>query len=177
MSEITIEITNYCPYDCSFCSSNASPTGKHLEFEKIKKFLEENLVKANAIVFERINISGGEPLAHPDFYKILQLCNKLSNNVVVYTNAIKTIAYNTAVIKELNVKANVCLIPASDVYIPKGSFKIHLLKFISQGRGKSIQEVNMSCSSNLCGSEKCESCTNLTLKANGEIVPCPCKKD
>lgn len=105
--ELTIEITNYCENECDYCSSNASKSGKYLSYDEIEKFIHENLKN----VIHRINISGGEPLSHPDFYKILLLCKKYTRSVWVYTNAIEKIIYNSDVIKEIKVESNVCLIP------------------------------------------------------------------
>ena len=181
MTELTIEITNYCPYSCPFCSSNASPKGEHLDFETIHSFIMEHVNKLRndikkPMFLDRINISGGEPLAHPDFYKILQLCKKSAYKVHVYTNEIEYLEYNTHVLKEVQVSGNVCIIPGKDVYIPKGIFQVKLLKFISQGRGKKIKNVRVTVSRNL--KEECErNCGNLTLLANGEVVPAPCRKE
>lgn len=176
MNEVTIEITNYCPHYCGFCSSNASRRGKSLPFEKIQRFLIYKQPKGKK--YDRVNISGGEPLSHPEFYEILQLCKNLAKQVVVYTNELEHIAFNARVIKEVHVHAQVPLVPGSYVRVPKGSFEVNLLKFISQGRGRNIPEVEMTASCNIGRSQKtCETCSNLTLKANGEVVPSPCKKD
>ena len=70
MAEYTIEITTYCPHNCNYCSTNANINGIHIDIEKIKQFLKSNKILAT----DRINISGGEPLSHPKFYEILQLC-------------------------------------------------------------------------------------------------------
>jgi organic radical activating enzyme len=170
MVELTIEITNWCDNECDFCSSDATTEGKHLPFEVIKDFLS----KYNDII--RINISGGEPLAHPDFYKILRYCKMLTENVWVYTNAIPNIAYNTHVLKEINVMANVCIVPGRKVYIPKGSFSTHILEFVPQGRGKDIPTVPTTVSGNLAGGERCITCNQPTLMANGKVVTSPCRK-
>jgi len=69
MAEYTIEITSYCSHNCSYCSTKATENGVHIDIETIKQFLNSNKIKAT----DRINISGGEPLAHPKFYEILQL--------------------------------------------------------------------------------------------------------
>lgn len=171
MVELTVEITNRCLNKCPWCSSDAIPDGKHLDYGAIENFL----LSYDASEIERINISGGEPLSHPDFYKILLLCNRLCSNVWVYTNAIKNLAYNTHVLKEVNVKANVCLVPNTEVYVPKGSFHVSLLKFIPQGRGRNIQPIDYHFSGNITG--KCKECNNPTLLADGRVVPAPCQKD
>ncbi len=169
--EITIEITQYCPNRCSYCSSNASPKGKHLETKKILLFLKE---QKNVT---RINISGGEPLAHPDFYKILQTCYLITSNVYVYTNAIRQLIFNSDIVKEVSVEANVCIVPGRTAYIPEKVGKVHLLKLVHQGRAKKLPKTEIRVSSNFesC-SGKCSECTHILLQADGQIVKAPCNK-
>jgi len=167
MAEYTIEITTYCPYNCNYCSTNATENGIHIDTETIKQFLH-NKIQAT----DRINISGGEPLSHPKFYEILQLCKKLTPDVWVYTNELTQIRYNTSVIKEIKVDANICLTPGEEVYIPKNAHKVHLLQFVPTGRGKNIKPINMK----LSGSD-CKNYNHKVLQANGKIVDAPCKKD
>lgn len=169
--EITIEITSYCPNSCEYCSTDASFEGEHLSVKEIESFL------ARQLKISRINISGGEPLAHPEFYKILQLSYSYTPNVWIYTNAIKNIIYNTDVIREVNVHANVCLTPGKDVYLPKKADQIHLLKLIPQGRAKHMDSGNFHVSGNLKDCKACANCKHLLLQADGKIVEAPCKKD
>jgi len=169
MAEYTIEITQYCPHNCNYCSTNATENGLHIDIEKIKQFLfNYNSILAT----DRINISGGEPLSHPKFYKILQLCKQLTPDVWVYTNAINQIRYNTSVIPEIKVEANVCLMPGEEVYIPKNANKVHLLQFIPTGRGRNIKSIDVKLSG-----ENCSECNHKVLQADGKIVDAPCKKD
>ena len=167
MAEYTIEITSYCPHNCNYCSTKATECGIHTNIETIKQFLNSN----NILATDRINISGGEPLAHPKFYKILQMCKELTPDVWVYTNALSQIRYNTSVIEEVKVEANVCLVPGEDVYIPKNVDKVHLLQLIPQGRAKNIKSINVS----LSGCD-CNNCNHKVLQADGQIVEAPCKK-
>jgi len=172
--EVTIEITKYCPNNCDYCSTNASKDGKHLTFFEIEAFLADIWVN-NEIT--RINISGGEPLAHPDFYKILQTCYNFTDNVWVYTNALKKIIYNTDVVKEIEVHANVCLVPGKYVYLPKNVDQVHLLKLVKQGKAKDMDDGNFSVSGNLKGCSACSQCDHILLQADGKVVKAPCKKD
>jgi organic radical activating enzyme len=174
--EITLEITQYCPRECSYCSSNASSTGKHLSKNIILSFLEAASAMYN---IKRINISGGEPLSHPNFYEILQGCKHYTKNVFVYTNAINNIIFNTDVIQEMNVEANVCL-HLGEIYIPKSARKIHLLKMIPQGRAKEVDIPNISISSNLNRQDivgDCHKCNHILLQADGMVSEAPCKKE
>jgi hypothetical protein len=65
---IDIKITDFCPYQCSFCYQGSSPTGAHAGFTH-----SYNLLYAleDLGVFE-VAIGGGEPTAHPKFVNILQ---------------------------------------------------------------------------------------------------------
>lgn len=169
--EYTIEITSYCKHDCSYCSTNATECGDNLPLAEIKYFIEENGINEN----DTINISGGEPLAHPKFYQILQLCKSKTKNVWVYTNELTQIKYNTSIIPEIKVEANVCLIPGESVYIPKNADKVHLLQLIPQGRAKDMKPANIHISGNC--TDKCKDCEHKLLQADGKIVSAPCKKN
>jgi molybdenum cofactor biosynthesis enzyme MoaA len=174
--EVTLEITDYCPHECHYCSTNASKVRKYIVGKnEIKAFLDRVLSEGNTI--DRINISGGEPLSHPDFYNILVMCEEYTPNVWVYTNALRQIIYNSDVITEIGVEANVCLTPGEMVYIPEKADKVHLLQLISQGRAKDMKPANIHVSSNISNPEKCKECNHVLLQANRRIVSAPCKKD
>lgn len=169
MREITIEITRFCENNCNYCSSDATPEGVHLKFSVIENFLKEQ-----APNIERINISGGEPLSHPQFYQILQECKKYTKEVWVYTNAIEKLIYNTDVISEVEVHANVCLEPGTQKYIPKKAEKVHLLKMIPHGRA--INNYTKIGSLSLSG-QGCDVCRHQLLQADGQVVAGPCGKN
>ena len=174
--EVTIEITDYCPNECDYCSTNAGPKRHNIVG---RKEIDTFLNKASNIT--RINISGGEPLSHPDFYGILNLCKSYTDNVWVYTNALTQIIYNSDIVKEMKVEANVCLVPGREVYIPKNVDKVHLLQLVKQGRAKNMNPGEYHVSSNI---EKisdcdynCDTCQHVLLQADRKIVKAPCKKD
>lgn len=171
--EVTIEITQFCPCQCVYCSTNATPEGKPLNKETIFGFL-----KSLEDPIDRINISGGEPVSHPDFYEILTYCNTISPIVCVYTNAFQRIMFNPDIRPEVEVEANVCIVPGKDVYIPKKAHKIHILKLVPKGRAKDMEEtlIPISCSGNF-GRRICESCNNILLQSDGKIVKSPCEKE
>ncbi len=171
MKEYTIEITSYCTYNCDYCSTNATKNGGFIDVKIIEKFLMGSKVTQD----DRINISGGEPLAHPQFYHILQMCKSLTPDVWVYTNELTQIRYNTDIIKEIKTEANVCLVPGKDVYIPKNADKVRLLQLIPQGRAKNMKPANIHISGNC--TNKCGECSNVVLQADGKVVDAPCKKN
>jgi len=177
--EVTIEITDYCPNECDYCSTNAGPIRKNIiGRNEISIFLDRIFTEAG---ITRINISGGEPLSHPDFYGILNLCKSYTENVWVYTNALTQIIYNSDIISEIKVEANVCLIPGRLVCIPKNVDKIHLLQLVKQGRAKDMEPGKFHVSSNIEKADDCDhdcdNCQHVLLQADRKIVEAPCKKN
>ena len=175
--EVTIEITDYCPNSCDYCSTNAGPdSANELSVAEVVRFLDDVCRK---YYVNRINISGGEPLSHPNFYAILNICKSHTDNVWIYTNAVTQIMYNTDIVKEIKVEANVCLVPGKSSYIPRNADKVHLLQLVSQGRAKDMKPANLKASGNISKSEcrSCVDCKHILLQANREIVDAPCKKN
>jgi MoaA/NifB/PqqE/SkfB family radical SAM enzyme len=167
MNKITIEITNFCPNSCKYCSSNIVNDIKDATFLSVEKILEI-LIKIqkekNIIMFEQIIISGGEPLSHPNFYQILSLLRLYTKDVLVYSNMITHICFNANVIDNIYVESNLTI--SSDVD------KIHILKRIEQGKEKKRPEVVYS--KNF--TQECN-CYELVILSNGEITDSPCKKE
>lgn len=159
MKEYTIEITNYCPHECPYCSSCADPQGtEFLSLEKVEQVLSGK-------TFDRINISGGEPLAHPQFWQILQISKKHADAVAVYTNALSWICYNATVLQSgVRVDAN--------VPISEGTHTVRILKKVNQGREATRPEVKFS--HNWDG--ECHDCGHRVLRSDGVEVKSPCNK-
>ena len=76
--ELTLEITNYCTNECLHCSSESSREGLYLPLYIIKDFVIRNNPSL-------VNISGGEPLLHPDMMSILQFLRSNCNNIKLYS--------------------------------------------------------------------------------------------
>ena len=171
--EYTIEITQFCENNCNYCSTNATTEGKHMSLDSVIDFLLANNIQPT----DRINISGGEPLAHPYFYEILKACYTLTTNVWIYTNMIRQIKYNAEILAEgITVEANLCLHEnclEKPITVPKGT-KVNLLKFVPTGRGKDISGIDVHVSGNM--RDECLKCEHKLLQADGKIVQAPCKK-
>jgi len=174
MVEVTLEITQTCPFGCPECSSTSTVEEKHLPFRKIVKVLAETKED-----IERINISGGEPLIHPRIGDIILLCYGYTDDVRIYTNLIRHLLYNSHVIKGVKVEANVCVVPGRQIYIPtkEEADRVRLLKFIQQGRGKDIPDQDITVSRNFYEPERCDECNHLLLQADGRVRSAPCKKN
>ena len=171
--EVTIEITDYCPNNCEYCSTRAGMDKNNIiTSSSVYKFLKQ--ISDN---IDRINISGGEPVSHPEFYKILMICKAFTENVWVYTNALTQILYNTDIVKEIKVEANVCLTPGKEIYIPENADKVHLLQLVPQGRAENMKPAKFHVSGNILGEHKCAECNHILLQADGKIMDAPCKKE
>ena len=82
ISELVLEITQFCPQNCIFCSSNAGPRRKlNLDLEKIYQIISD----AKALHIQSIHLSGGEPLSHPDIIPILYQLFKYNFEIIVYS--------------------------------------------------------------------------------------------
>jgi len=158
MKEITFEFTDYCPHKCKYCSSNATDKmheAKWIDFTSIHKHLNQR--------YDRINISGGEPLAHPNFFMLYNMISKYTDNVVVYSNLITHRRYNSQAIDGVYLEATVTVTPETD--------KVSILRRVKQGREANRPEVHLSCNNSM----EC-SCDHRVVRPDGSIGVTPCNK-
>jgi radical SAM protein with 4Fe4S-binding SPASM domain len=82
LTELTFEITKKCPMQCLLCSSEGGTAGnKEFSFIEIKKIINESIQLGT----KHINLSGGEPLIHPDIINICSYIKEKGLTVDVYT--------------------------------------------------------------------------------------------
>ena len=179
--EITIEITQRCPEGCDYCSSRATmDSNVMLTVEDVMEIFDSVQQQVGMESIGRINISGGEPLSHPDFFEIKRFCDIIGReNVYVYTNAISNLIYNTTVIKDgVEIHANVVLIPGRAANIPKRADMVHLLKLVKQGRAEDLDvpDLDYHVSKNILEKE-CSGCNHILIQADGKVRIAPCKKE
>lgn len=81
---INLDLTSACSYKCPYCiDKRVLNTGKMLDFECIKKLLEDwrrNGLKSVIV------IGGGEPTLHPKFEEIIKFIKELSLQVGIVSN-------------------------------------------------------------------------------------------
>lgn len=65
-------LTEHCSLNCGHCLLNATPSGKHASKEVINKTIE--FAQNNPIGL--LNVSGGEPTEHPQFFEVFELILK-----------------------------------------------------------------------------------------------------
>lgn len=127
-----IEITDRCNLTCPTCYAGSSPTyGRHRTFEEVKAMLDA--VVENEREPDVVQISGGEPTIHPDFFAILDYAKSLPiKHLMVNTNGI-SIARDFQFAKRLKSYA-----PDFEIYLQFDSFKDEVLVAL---RGATLNKV------------------------------------
>lgn len=83
-----IEITDNCNLTCPTCYAISSPKGKHRSLDEVKHMLD--IIVANEGEPDVVQISGGEPTLHPQFFEILDIAKtKPIKHLMVNTNGIR----------------------------------------------------------------------------------------
>ena len=127
-----IEVTDRCNLSCPTCYASSSPThGRHRTLEEIERMLDA--IVASEGEPDVVQLSGGEPTIHPDFFKILDLAKtKPIKHLMVNTNGIR-IANDIGFVEQL-----AGYMPDFEVYLQFDSFKPEALV---QLRGKDLTDI------------------------------------
>lgn len=117
-----VEITDRCNLTCPTCYAGSSPTyGRHRTLEEVKTMF--NTIVDNEKEPDVVQISGGEPTLHPQFFEILDYAKSLPiKHLMVNTNGIK-IAKDFEFAKRLASYA-----PDFEIYLQFDSFKQSVLE-------------------------------------------------
>ncbi len=158
-TEITFELTNFCREGCRFCSSETTDNQQKAMWLSIED-VREHLAGRR---FDHIILSGGEPLAHPHFYRIFEECEQHTSDVVVYSNLIRHRVYNAHAIDGVYLEARVTPSP--------GTNRVGILRRVEQGREARRPEVTFS--RNHDG--PCE-CDHRVIRPDGSVGLHPCHK-
>jgi uncharacterized radical SAM superfamily Fe-S cluster-containing enzyme len=112
-----IEVTERCNLTCPTCYAASSPShGRHRTLAEIEAMLD--VAVANEGVPDVIQISGGEPTIHPDFFEILDLAKqKPIQHLMLNTNGVR-IAQDRAFVERL-----ASYKPAFEIYLQFDSFE------------------------------------------------------
>jgi radical SAM protein with 4Fe4S-binding SPASM domain len=82
-AHVTVELTDKCNYFCKHCYRSSAPSrSTQVSFEALKSFLGD-FHRHGGVVVE---LTGGEPMLHPDFFEIVKWCNERFSLVGVLTN-------------------------------------------------------------------------------------------
>jgi uncharacterized radical SAM superfamily Fe-S cluster-containing enzyme len=128
-----IEVTDGCNLTCPVCYSDSSPKrmGEHRSLEQIEFMLDA--VVRNEGEPDVIQISGGEPTIHPQFWEILDAAKRRPiKHLMLNTNGIR-IAYEAGFAKRLAE-----YMPGFEVYLQFDSFEEQALREL---RGADLRDV------------------------------------
>ena len=137
-----VEVTDRCNLTCPTCYAGSSPTyGRHRTLDEIKAMLDS--VVEHEGDPDIVQISGGEPTIHPDFFAILDYAVTLPiRHIMVNTNGIK-ISQSDEFAQKLKTYDAVGTDNTSvEIYLQFDSFKPEVLKKM---RGKDLTEVRSKC--------------------------------
>ena len=136
-----VEVTDRCNLTCPTCYAGSSPTyGRHRNLTEIKNQLDA--VVANEGEPDVVQISGGEPTIHPNFFDILDEAKKRPiKHLMLNTNGVKLASDREFVKKLANYQ------PGFEIYLQFDSFKKQALKKIrgsdlSKVREKALKHLN-----------------------------------
>ncbi|MCB0690658.1 MAG: radical SAM protein [Saprospiraceae bacterium] len=129
-----VEITDRCNLTCPTCYASSSPSyGRHRTLDEVKKMLDT--IVLNEREPDVVQISGGEPTIHPDFFEILDYAKSLPiKHLMLNTNGIE-IAKDFEFAKRLSQYA-----PDFEIYLQFDSFKNEALMDLRGANLLSIRE-------------------------------------
>jgi uncharacterized radical SAM superfamily Fe-S cluster-containing enzyme len=135
-----VEVTDRCNLTCPTCYAESSPHhGRHRTLEEIEHMLD--LVVANEGQPDVVQISGGEPTVHPQFFEILDIAKrKPIRHLMVNTNGIR-IAKDVAFVEKL-----ATYMPDFEIYLQFDSLNEEALITL---RGEPLLEMRMKAIENL----------------------------
>lgn len=195
MKELTLEITNKCYLNCSWCSSSSVPNGYLVPDDKVYALLKKYRPECDVVRF-----SGGEPTLHPEIggflwyakerlgYKTILLTNGLSGflspsvdeyyiNVVSSKSILKVLALYGS---DLTVTVGVVLVKGNEEWIRRAldtsllyEIPIRLLVLQRQGRGVNCEPLELI---GWTGNKGCSKENKITIAHDGKVVTCSALK-
>lgn len=127
-----IEVTDRCNLACPTCYAMSSPHyGRHRTLKEIEQMLD--IIVANEGEPDVVQISGGEPTIHPQFFDILDIAKKKPiKHLMINTNGIR-IANDPGFAERL-----ATYMPDFEVYLQWDSFRPEVLETL---RGKDLSDI------------------------------------
>lgn len=135
-----VEVTDRCNLACPTCYASSAPNyGRHRTLEEIEKMFD--VIVTNEGEPDVVQISGGEPTVHPQFFEILDIAkSKPIKHLMLNTNGIR-IAKDLAFVEKL-----ASYMPDFEIYLQFDSFKPEVLQKL---RGEDLTEVRKKAIENL----------------------------
>lgn len=135
-----VEVTDRCNLACPTCYAGSSPSyGRHRTLDEVKAMLDT--IVRNEKEPDVVQISGGEPTIHPQFWEIMDYAKSLPiRHLMLNTNGIK-IAKDFAFAERLKTYA-----PDFEVYLQFDSFENSVLQKL---RGADLNDIRKQAIENL----------------------------
>jgi len=135
-----VEVTDRCNLTCPTCYAGSSPNfGRHRTLAEIKKMLDT--IVENEKEPDVVQISGGEPTIHPDFFEIMEYAKSLPiRHLMLNTNGIR-IAKEKDFASKLKKYS-----PDFEIYLQFDSFEDEVLK---EMRGAELSSIRKQAIENL----------------------------
>lgn len=135
-----IEVTDRCNLTCPTCYAMSSPHyGRHRTLEEIEQMLD--IIVENEGQPDVVQLSGGEPTIHPQFFEILDIAKrKPIRHLMINTNGVRI-----AKDKEFTARLATYM-PDFEVYLQFDSFRPAALERM---RGKDLTDVRQQAIDNL----------------------------
>ena len=129
-----VEVTDRCNLACPTCYASSSPThGRHRTLDEVKKMLDA--IVLNEREPDVVQLSGGEPTLHPEFFEILDYAKSLPiKHLMLNTNGI-AIAKDFEFAKRLT-----GYMPSFEIYLQFDSFRNEVLQVM---RGADLADIRM----------------------------------
>lgn len=127
-----VELTDRCNLTCPTCYAESSPKhGSHRTLAEINHMLD--IVVASEGEPDVVQLSGGEPTIHPEFFAVLDLAKqKPIRHLMVNTNGLR-IARDKEFVRRL-----ATYMPRLEIYLQFDSFEEHALRSL---RGEDLRDV------------------------------------
>lgn len=135
-----VEVTDRCNLACPTCYANSAPNyGRHRTLEEIERMFD--VIVRNEGEPDVVQISGGEPTVHPNFFEILDIAKKKPiKHLMLNTNGIR-------IAKDINFTERLAsYMPDFEIYLQFDSFKQDILEKL---RGEDLTEIRTKAIENL----------------------------
>lgn len=130
-----VELTDRCNLTCPTCYASSSPShGRHRSVEEIEKMID-TIIRNEGGKADVIQLSGGEPTVHPNFWEIMNIAKSKSiKHLMLNTNGVK-IAKDRRFAERL-----ATYMPDFEIYLQFDSLEPEILKTI---RGEDLSNIRL----------------------------------
>lgn len=127
-----VEITDQCNMECPVCYADSDASKEHRSLAQIEQMLD-NIV-ANEGEPQIVQISGGEPTIHPDFFAVLDMArSKPIKHIMVNTNGM-------VIAKDKEFARRLAQYKGIEIYLQFDSLKENPLKVLRGADMRAIRE-------------------------------------